>query len=119
MSARGRGGSRKGAGRRRQTAEGTPRETLCVGYDFRQWCEHTGAEPFAFWELIKDHFKKVTWQLEKSPENGRLHWQGRGVLWKPVRPDSGPLTVIAQSMFGHHGGCNPLASWIMSPDSQN
>ena len=111
MSAKGRGGARNGAGRKRQIAEGTPQSNPCAGYDFRQWCEHTGEEPFAFWELIKDHFKKVTWQLEKSPDNGHLHWQGRGVLWKRLRPDSCELTTLAQSMFGHHG-------WWMQPTSK-
>lgn len=87
----------------RKHPEGTKQGSACTGFEIRQWTEHTGEDPYAFWQKIQPHFKKVTWQLERSPENGLLHWQGRGQLWKRIRPGSSEATSIAQDMMGHHG----------------
>ena len=82
-------------GRPRKHAAGATQASPCTGYDFRQWTEHTGEDAYTFWSAIEGHFRKVTWQLEKSPENGHLHWQGRGVLWKKIRTDSAEKTQLA------------------------
>ena len=102
------GGARKGAGKKPANPEGSTQQSRCTGFDFRQWIEHTGEDPYEFWLKIKPHVRTATWQLERSPQNGLLHWQGRCRLWKKVRPGSAELTAIAQAMMGHHG-------WWMGP----
>lgn len=108
--ARGKGGGRP-AKKKEEGDDVRKQQNLVSGFDFRQWLEHTSEDPFTFWKVIQKHFKKVTWQLERSPENGMLHWQGRGTLWKQIRGDSAEAMQIAQEMFGHHG-------WYFKPTTK-
>lgn len=56
-------------------------------WDFRYHCDHLpgGENDFAFFKQIERLFKKASWQLEKCPTTGRLHYQGRGMPHERMR----------------------------------
>ena len=58
----------------------------CVTWDFTSWCSVTGQDPHVFYKKLQGYFKSCEWSLEKAPSTGALHWQGRGNLYKKLRP---------------------------------
>lgn len=51
---------------------------------------------------IRHHFKDAGWQLEAKPGNGALHYQGRGSLYKKIRPGKGNAGKSSLLQYLHY-----------------
>ena len=78
----------RNGGRKNTKPEGDKQSAPKAVWDFTAWCSQVGEDPRPFYELLKGVFKSATWSLEKAPSTGALHFQGRGSLFKKLRPGS-------------------------------
>ena len=82
-------------------AKTKPKETasqasMMASWDLRAHCSFCETEdPYEFMCLLTPYCKKWGFQLEKCPESGNLHWQGRGLLIKQLRPGSTAAAAAA------------------------
>lgn len=70
------------------------RSSVCSSWDFRHSIQADSpldAEGLA--KLLKPHFSKWVFQLEKGEQTGMIHFQGRGRLIKKIRPGPGALDL--------------------------
>ena len=66
-----------------------------------------GEDDHAFYESLRPHFKSATWQLEKCPQTGNLHYQGRGSLHKKIR--KGAASIALSKSIADSGYLEPTA----------
>jgi hypothetical protein len=82
----------------------------CTGYDFTSYTSHSGEDPYVFMQRLQPYFKSCTWQLEVGNKCGKKHWQGTGVLFEKVRPDSARRIEIAKAIGAY---------WMMPTVTKN
>jgi len=69
-------------------------------YDFRFGYDKYPFEHAEFSKRLHRIFKKFVYQKEEGAENGYVHWQGRGSLWKKQRPTN--AEDLANAVFDFH-----------------
>jgi hypothetical protein len=62
-----------------------PQTSMSASWDFRSHCSYSTDDAHVFMTMLTPYFSKWAFQLEKCPETGNLHWQGRGLLIKRLR----------------------------------